>query len=162
VTPELLSAPDVEARLSSLQLPPDSGENPGIWPYREAAAVLAQFDPFRLRVSRPALPRHQALDLLRRDVVESFESGGKLLWALRPEVRRAALKHLGSPERIQEAIRLNSKPGEDAFHHMLEDAIRGHLRPLDTYQREKLARVLVVCEWLHGILCGVFYFDWVR
>lgn len=124
-------------------------------PYLEAAAVLAAFDPVRLR------PAHGEPDPSRRDEIvdrlfslsEPIEDGPERgLWALSFSERRDALRRLGTRAAMQRALDVNPERRDSPVQRMFERVIGGSPIQLAGMTRDELAALLTVLDWFEGIL----------
>ena len=155
----LLTKEAVTDRLRNLSIPLDSrvGEaSPEQWRYREAAAVLASFDPAKLKpTGRSRGKAGEGFVHLVNDIVLSYDSDGAAIWSLRSDVRRATLERLGDRKRLIGALKANPNRYRDALQVVFEDYIHGKGKPLHDLSRDALANVLQVSEWLQGIIPGI-------
>src|SRR5687768_782030 len=88
------------------------------WPFREAAAVLSRFQPDLLNPNVDDGKRGWENFLPDSEAV-SVPGGGDW-WRLRADVRREALKRLGSRERLLQALSRNQHRPDDAVQRRFE------------------------------------------
>lgn len=120
--------------------------------YLDAAAVLAAFDPIALRPFGDAGPRAVIVDSLlpRCEPVTHGPAAG--LWTLSLPDRRAALRRLGTRDRMRQALQVNPDRPEIALQAMLERVIDDRPIALLEAPRGELAALVTVCDWVTGIL----------
>src|SRR5687767_6592121 len=83
---------------------PEPSVTPEREAYRKAACVFAAFEPFKLKPFPATSASSAAFHLLEDCTVVNSHREGKILWSLKPEVRREALKSLGSPAAFSQAL----------------------------------------------------------
>jgi tetratricopeptide (TPR) repeat protein len=124
------------------------------WSHREAAAVLDSFDPATLKAFSPQgeasahpYPNHE------NDGQPTVTPSGGRRWRLYSTIRSEGLRRLGTRAAMAEALRLNwnGRP-ETALQAMLDAVIFGKLPDIGSLNREKLAALITVNDWLSGIL----------
>ena len=134
-----------------------------LWAYREAAAVLASFDPDQLQpLGPPASVGEPALRQLLADCTVVYDAEQRPWSALRTPVRKAALRRLGSRDALKAALAANPTRLMDTQQTMLEAYISHTAPPLDKQNLEQLSSTLQVTRWLDGMLEGVPEYDEVR
>src|SRR5262245_60916295 len=143
----------------------DAGSSEELTGYLDAAAVLAAFDPLQLHSANTgpaadaaAEPDVSAPDqlLLRCEPITQGPSRG--LWRLSLPDRRAALQRLGTREKMRQALSVNRLAGhrpELTVQRAFERVISGDPITLSGMAREDLAALLIVHEWVDGILGGL-------
>jgi hypothetical protein len=133
---------------------PDPPISPERFAYRAAAAVLASFDPSRLKPAPPqSEDAHAAIELLADC---SRVSGPEVAprWALRPDLRRETLQRL-DPARMRAALERNREATENPIQQMLSAYILGLAPPPTGRDVTRLQELLQVVEWLDGIAQGL-------
>lgn len=126
------------------------------WRFREAAAVLSYFDPTTLvPTGGTEAAAKSAEDQLRQDVSVDLNGPTGTRWILRADVRKQALKRLGTREAMQRALALNHSPAADPLQLALE-ALIGGLRDVPrSLDLERLRGIVQVVDWMHGIVDGL-------
>lgn len=131
--------------------------------FRQAAAVLAGIQDLAALnpVGRPARPG-EASAVLRGDVVPATgrKLAGKVMLA--PDVRREALRDLGSPSAMLGALEANSHERSGRVQAQLERYLRGEAPALTDQSPEELDETLQVVLWLEGIVEGLPSIEDVR
>ena len=124
--------------------------------YRQAAAVLAAIaEPQQLRPVEGPFEPGVGERLLRNDLVNAPERrlGGRVM--LHHDVRRAALRSLGSRERMLKALEVNAHERNGGVQRQLENYLRGTAKPLAGQRRDELDATLQVLLWLQDILADL-------
>jgi endonuclease G len=123
-------------------------------PWRSAAAVLVAFDPAELNPVGRAPDGTSGLDLLPELVLSSgMGSGSERLWSLTTSARKAQIQRLGSQESVSAALGANRKRPDTSLQRLFDSVITGMpLKPLDEQSSEELAALLVVADWLGGVV----------
>lgn len=153
VTAALLRA--LQGRTKTQEVAAEGADTPARWSYREAAAVLHCFHPARLRPLDARLAVPSARGLLFGDTLPAVGGRGDGLYTLKPEVRRAALRRLGSRERMRKAVRANPDRPRTGVQEMLEAWLAGSAPPLSEQSNEELNCTLQVVAWLEEIVPGL-------
>ena len=122
--------------------------------YLDAAAVLAAFDPFRLRPvgGTSADSVDAVLDRLLPRCEPITEGPGRGYWRILIPDRRSALRRLGTREAIQQALEANPDRPALPVQLMFERVIAGEQITLGQASREDLVGLLTVHEWVEGTL----------
>jgi hypothetical protein len=120
--------------------------------YRLAAAVLHAFAPDSLLPldSRYGHPRPQVVlfDELTR-LVGGWSEG---LYTLKPEMRRQALRELGSRERMWQALKANPERPRTSFQEMWEDYLRtGEIPAPEKLGYQQLTELHQLVSWMEGL-----------
>lgn len=123
--------------------------------YRLGAAVLAAIrDPKLLRPVSGSFEPGIGQKLLRNELVPAPElMDGAVM--LQHDVRRTALRELGSPERMLQALEANKEERTGRIQNQLEKYLKGTAKPLPQQTNEELAATLQVLVWLEGIIGGL-------
>jgi hypothetical protein len=153
-----LSNPKLESLLQK-GLAALAAPEPNILPareaYRRAASVLAAFDPSRLKpYGAPPDEGGAMLHLLEDSTVLRTHREGATLWALKPEVRREALKALWAEGGFQGALRANTPEGQEqtVLQRVFEKCLRLDWPPVQAMSRDELQCALVAMQWLEGVV----------
>jgi hypothetical protein len=120
-----------------------------------AAAVLASFDPLRLKPYGIKAEPGQALEELVDDSVAAFDSPGGLRWMLLTEVRNAALRRIATKGKaaFEEALSLNEGDyANNPLQEMLSHYIRRTAPPLEEQDVKQLRGSLEAALWLRSVL----------
>lgn len=121
--------------------------------YREAASVLASFDPTQLRVPDVGMEHPQTVEeLLGSSDFASAAAEGENQWILAPEVRRENLRRLIAENRVQEVLSVNSPRPQSLVQQMLEAGLSEQIKPLEQQSLEELRATLLVSDWLEGVV----------
>jgi hypothetical protein len=154
--------PDVTARLLGLlsdrfAKTPESpaAESPERWSYREAASVLHCFNPAALRPADLRLAVSNPRALLLGDTVPATGGRDSGFHTLKPEVRQAALRRLGSRERLRATLAANPERPMTDVQRMLEACLDGSEPPLEKQSNEELSQTLQVVSWLGEVVAGL-------
>jgi MFS family permease len=131
--------------------------------YLDAAAVLAAFDPLHLQPAGAAGPATEpdasAPDQLLLHCEPVTQGPGRGLWRLSLPDRRAALRRLGTREKMRRALSVNRGRPEHrpelTVQQAFERVLSGKPVTLAGAAREDLAALLTVLEWVDGILDGL-------
>ena len=129
-----------------------------VTPYREAAAVLASFDPLALQpVGGPIEPgaRADVLPRLRPMCEVLTESAVTSSWTLTLPERRASLKRLATRDRMKATLELNQGRPDVAVQRAFERVLEPGPISLQGLARDDLAALVTVHGWVDGILDGV-------
>lgn len=137
--------------------------------YREAAAVLAYFQPESLQpLPNTTTKRETALPYLLTDSTIVYDKSNKPQWMLQHGVRCPALQRM-STETIQSALNANLNRPQTTLQQMLEAYILDEAPPLEKQSLEQLTSTLQVVEWLYGVRDGLPYdyqveqrIEWLR
>lgn len=123
------------------------------WRFREAAAVLSYFDPATLipTVGTEAAG-NSAEDQIRQDISVDLSSPATTRWILRADVRKQALKRLGTREAMQRALAVNRSPAADPLQLALEALISGLRDVPRSLDLEGLRGFIQVVDWMDGII----------
>jgi hypothetical protein len=124
------------------------------WSCRASAAVLSWFDPQALVPHGGREAPGVAAAQLADDALSPPRSGHPTRWILRADVRRAALRRLGTRERMQAAQADTPVRCDDPLQHALDACIAGTALMLPDELEPARAAVQVV-EWLTGTLDGL-------
>ncbi len=120
--------------------------------YREAAALLARFQPDTLNPYGEAGSRDIAMVYLVPDSTIVYDNGGEPFWMLQHKVRRATLEQLGTPQALRQALQANNLTPKTLLQEMIEAYIVGSPLPLHEQSLEQLTNTLQVVEWFEGLL----------
>lgn len=116
--------------------------------YRQAAAVLAWFEPDKLRpLNAAASPQH--LDALIEDCATVFDKNHTPRLSLLPEPRIAALRELRQSGLIEKALNANERP-DDPIQTALDACLLGKAAPLEAQTLEQLAATYLATTWLRA------------
>jgi tetratricopeptide (TPR) repeat protein len=130
--------------------------------YREAAAVLAWFDPKELRPVGAAQPATATLHLAQ-DVMPAPAARNRSSWMLRGEVRTEALRRLAERGGFNEALAANpARADPTTLQGTLSAYLSGERPSLDDLDPGALTNVLQVVLWLAPVLDGLPDPDAVR
>lgn len=122
------------------------------WAYREAAAVLAWFDPAELRPVGDFPPGEAAVHLIS-DITLAPSHGLGRRWLLDPELREEALKGLVKRDAIGDALAANHVDSPAwTLPQVYRAFLRGERPELDGLDESALSNVLQSVTWLEGIL----------
>ena len=120
-------------------------------PLVQAAAVLSYFNPTTLRPVRDlagASLSHALQVLVDRSTV--VLEGGERRWTLNEDVRRSALRAMGTPEALQRALAANPHP-DDSRQRTLELLLSGRPVQVDDLSLPELRELHQVSLWLKGV-----------
>jgi hypothetical protein len=121
------------------------------WAWTEAAAVVAHFDPARLRPLTDARPEARVPLLLESQLVRRTE--GEERWLLPDGLRRRALQRLARRGQLRAARAANPGDEADPLDELLGAALSGAgPTAVDTREPERLRAMLQVVTWLDGIV----------
>lgn len=131
--------------------------DPSRWPYRDAAAVLSRFKPEELHPLLDTDSGPKGWTDFLPDCEPALAAGSSEgWWQLRDNIRRDALRHLGSRQRMQKALNANSPLPDDPMQRALTELIATALpNPLTSLSREELSAIMIVRDWLNGVLDGL-------
>lgn len=121
------------------------------WAYRKAAAVLASFEPDRIRPADGEAPLPGGYPDLESDA-EATSGDKDSPWQLLPEVRKDALAMAESRAQMREALAANPERPTTPLQRMLDAVLEGALPGLADLPAEDLRALLVVRRWLENIL----------
>jgi cellulose synthase operon protein C len=128
-----------------------------LYRYLEAAAVLAAFNPAELRpVGQEAVNTPDALLerlLTHCDAIVQGRHRG--LYSLKLTDRRAALKRLGTRERMRDALKANTNRPSSPLQKMLEHVLENAAVYPQRLVRDELVALIDVGRFVRGILDGV-------
>ena len=130
-------------------------EDPRVEAYRDAAAVLAAFDPLELRpagAAGSARTPDRALDALLPVSEPAAEASPSRRWTLVLPERRAALQRMTTRENMRRVLEANPERIDTPLQRMFERILREEPIPLSDVPRDDLVALLTVDEWLEGIL----------
>jgi hypothetical protein len=160
---EGLTASAILAQITELNAPVDPQSESRRDGYRQAAAVLASVgDPGALRPFDLGQHVEHPQTLLDADLVPASGSVLEGAVVLRHDVRRGALRELGSRERMLHALEANPGERKGAVQEQLERYLRGTATPIEEQSLEELQASLQALTWLDGILDGLPDLDAVR
>lgn len=145
----------LEGRIAQRQSDRDHKVSPRRDSFRKAAAVLSSFDPVTLQPITGRAEPAEALAELADDTVVVADYEGRGRWALLAPIRRQALRSLGTPPRMQEALQANPNRRESITQRILEAYIRGDAPRPEEQDVSQLESTLKVVRWLTGILPGL-------
>ncbi|HZF48470.1 MAG TPA: effector-associated domain EAD1-containing protein [Polyangiaceae bacterium] len=118
-------------------------------PWREAAAVLATFDPSALRPAPGSPVEPRPIARLLADSTLSYNADGAPRWSLRGNVRRKVLKGIKTPAVAAELLAANpDRPKDDVVQQMLEACLRREVPPMEELSSDQVAALARVAEWL--------------
>lgn len=119
--------------------------------YREAAAVLASFDPNSLKAAGAIQARPQSIhELFGPSQLASVSTESE--WTLAPEVRRENLRRLVAENRVQQVLAANESRPQGLLQRTLEDGLFGRGKPLEQQNMSELQATLQASDWLDGIV----------
>ncbi|MEW2574810.1 ATP-binding protein [Streptomyces syringium] len=120
--------------------------------YREAACLLTQFDPTRLRRPDEEEPTGGAILELVDDCT-ALGMKDRTRWALKPEARRTALRGLAGPDAARLALERNLGhcPGGPGPERTALAYLSGEPPPLGEQHAQELADTLQAVLWLSEI-----------
>lgn len=128
----------------------------GLFPYCEAAAVLAAFNPLALRpVGGEAKVPADLLERLRPLCELATDSSDMSRWSLLLPERRATLMRLGTREQMKSALDANPMRDDNPLQRTFERVLERNPIALDELSRDDLASLLTVHSWLEGIIDGL-------
>jgi tetratricopeptide (TPR) repeat protein len=148
-----ITADMVAERLSNLVIDEGAGPTPVELAYREAAAVLACFDPDKLRPV-DVQPDADALAALLRVCEPVYGPRGRQEWRLPEVLRRETLERFHDDETLRRSVAANAVEG-GPVQRMLSAYLTRSAPPLDAQPYEDLLAAAQVTVWLHGIVQGV-------
>jgi cellulose synthase operon protein C len=148
---EKLTVSDVALRLSALREvdvePADDEVDEARWAYREAAALLSFFDAGSLRPSHGKASETTLRDLVVWDCERVTTSAGQR-WRLDSTVRNQALRRLGQPQRMLDAVAAVARDPLDLGRTMAEAYLAGSAPPVAVQTVDQLHGSLLAIEWL--------------
>jgi cellulose synthase operon protein C len=120
------------------------------WRYHEAAAVLAWFElnPTLQPIGANAQADTAAMARLVEDSICWSDSGQRLRWTLKNDVRKQMLARLQTVESIQAALACNPNRPPDILQRIFERTVKGDLGSVDSLQFDELTATLQVLDWL--------------
>ncbi len=126
------------------------GPSDDVWKLREAASVLAAFDPASLhavvKVSSSARTE------LLADCDIAGRPDGSMGWRLRTPIRQAALRRLLATDGVQPALDSNPERPKTEAQLVLERTLTGQrLPPWESASTDRQRALLEVIEWLDGL-----------
>lgn len=123
-------------------------DDPTRWAYQDAAAVLVRFNP---DVLHPATGRGEGWSGFSHDSepVRTKDAGGD--WTLRPDVRRAALRRLGTIQAMRKARAANDGPVGDPHQRLFDKLLAGARPDPESMSREELGYLITTLDWLGSI-----------
>jgi AAA ATPase domain len=126
--------------------------------YLDAAAVLDTFDLFKLQAAGSG-PSGSGPGRLIDELLPLCEqvplSLGRGVWSLTLSPRRAALRRMGTRQKMQAALAANPVRPQTAVQQMWERVLGTSPIPIEDLSREELAALTTVIEWAEDIL------DWL-
>ena len=123
--------------------------------YRDAAAVLAWFDPTTLQPLGGSAALAPVLSALLADCVQVRDDAGDLRWSLRPEIRAQVLRGLVARGDISAALAANPVRPTGPLQSTLEGCLLGNALPIERQKRAYLLASLQITEWLEGMVSGL-------
>jgi cellulose synthase operon protein C len=124
--------------------------------FRQAAAVLASFDPATLRPVGGSAQPGAAYGSLVDDVSAGAAEGGVARWTLKPALRREALATVQRGIGFTAALAANPDRPLSDLQRCLEHYLVGAVYPsVQDRSAEQLAQTLRVVEWLDGLVPGL-------
>lgn len=147
--PDKLTLSQLEAFLGTS---PD--ETPDVQTYCESAAVLVAFDVLTLSpISASGVPAQgNTLDDLLSICEPAVQVDRPALWSLTLPARRAALARLGTRAQMKIARAANAGARDLTLQQVLDRVIAGKAFDLETMSRDELAALVIISEWMEGIL----------
>ncbi len=124
-------------------------------PYLDAAAVLVAFDPARLRAVRDGFDPGTPEDVLARllpFIAHVNDGPQRGLWTLSFMERRAALRRLANRKAMRHALDANPRPLDTPVQFMFERVVNGKSLALSELDRDEVAALITVLDWVEGIL----------
>lgn len=121
----------------------------------DAASVLAMFDPFALKPFGylPKKKREAALQRLISASEPSYVPGDdRPRWTLKLSERRAALRGLGTRERMRQALAANPLKSRSVLQQMFESLVAAKSPSLAGAPREEIAALITARQWLDRIV----------
>src|SRR5205085_2938653 len=141
--------------------PDDASE--ALWAYREAAALLAFFEPNTLQpLGEPAGDRAELIGQLLDDSMVVYDEQHQPRWMLRPEIRRAAIRRLSTRDAIRDALNATSDRPQGLLQQIYEALLLRQPGPLAEQSLDELAATLQALDWLDDALPGLPDPDEVR
>lgn len=140
---------------SAIAAPLPSGAanaDPALERTMERAAVVGHFDPSRIAARLAEPERERVLSILVRDC-EVEVVGNRRLWLLGRAARRTALMRLvGDQQHLKQLLRRTRPEPEDHAGRLLRRMLRGASMETATVSAKRLAFLLQVADWVHGIV----------
>ncbi|MFS0757471.1 AAA family ATPase [Noviherbaspirillum sp. 1P10PC] len=131
----------------------NSAQDSELLPYCDAAAVLSVFDPLALwPVSGATVMPSDVLARMRSLCEVETDGSQTSRWSLSLSARREALKRLRTRKRMKAALEANPEREGNALQRVFERVLEGAPIALEKLPRDDLASLLIVHEWLEGIL----------
>jgi hypothetical protein len=163
MNPEMKTAASILAQISKLsalrpdQPPPEARDS-----YRRAAAVIAVVDdPQKLRPADAGW-ENVPPNVIASDLVPASLGGRSSAGVLQHDLRRAALRELGSRDRMIAALKANPHERTGLVQHQFERYLAGDAAPIDDQTHEELEATLQALIWLDGIIDGLPSIESVR
>jgi predicted acylesterase/phospholipase RssA len=143
---------DFRSRLRSRPTAPPWAASDDLWRYREAAAVLAEFDHDTLRPHGAVAPESQARTELLADCDVTPGAGGRPVMSLRRSIRQAALRRLLATNQVQAALDANPDRPPTVLQQVFERCLVSGW-PTDAGHGgfEESRALLSVLDWLEGL-----------
>jgi cellulose synthase operon protein C len=124
--------------------------------YREAAAVLAVFDPRQLRPFGSFEEQGGELgafeNLMEDCIVPYGRKSGETLWVLKLDVRREALRGLIQRSAAASALAANPERPKTGVQPYLEALLLSQTPDANSLNAEELGNYLQALEWLDGLM----------
>jgi len=133
----------VEERLRGLEVrrrPVAAALAPVHAAYRDAAAVLAWFDPVAIGPAGGIAPLSAPLPAFLADCAQIHAASGEGRWTLKPEIRRATLAGLIERSAVDEALAANASRPDDPLQRMLEAHLHRKAPPIERQSLPELTR----------------------
>lgn len=132
-----------------------SNLGPARTPYHAAAAVLASFDPDRLRgFPTGESPEGEDLRALIGDSVRCTaegEDGSR--WALGVTARVAALRSFQTPDQLRSALERNERP-DDSLQRLIDGCILGTALDVGVFHDTDVPLAAEVADWFRSVPIG--------
>jgi len=132
-----------------------SPQGTAVSPLLDAASVLAMFDPFALKPfgSLPDGQREAALQrLIAASELSSVAGEDRCRWTLKISERRAALRRLGTRERMLQALAANPPASRSVLQRMFESLVAANPPSFAGAPREEIAALITARHWLDHIV----------
>lgn len=123
--------------------------------YRDAAAVLAWFEPATLAPLGGSTPLAPVLSALLADCVQVRDDAGDQRWTLRPEIRAEVLRSLAARAAIPAALAANPVRPTGPLQRALEGYLLGKAPPIERQTGADLLASFHVTAWLEGVVAGL-------
>lgn len=141
---------DTASKAAGEDKPPDKSDHQDLLERR--AALLAWLDPAAILDPNEEVTlenKDLAAVLAACEIVPTVDGPRR---RLRPEVRRAALKRMGTRAAMNDVLARLSISSGDPIQQMLIKVVKGERVDVKKLERNELASLLVVTEWMDGIL----------